>query len=116
VVGAEEGQAQRGAVLMSVPVIRVVAERIDDVVDEAVNALCESHPGVVEGDGFISAGSWVGSGERGPESREGIRRSELKRALKEAALWVDVNGVPIDPPPVVVRAVGDWLGEFGVIR
>lgn len=101
---------------MSVPVIRVVAERIDDVVTEAVDALCESHPGVIrDPDDIPYAADWNGSNEQGPVRRTGIRRSELKRALKEAALWVDVNGVPIDPPQAVVRAVGDYLAEFGVV-
>lgn len=97
---------------MSVPVIRVVAERIDDIVSEALDALVDSHPGIVEGDGVLYPCDW----SSGEHKRCGITRGELKRALKESALWVDVRGVPIEPPPVIVCAVGDCLEELGVIQ
>lgn len=96
---------------MSVPVIRVVAERIDDVVHEALDALCEFHPGVQrdpQDDNLLYAWTWF---DDHGKARVGLRRAELTRALQEVALWVDARGVPIAPPLVVVRAVGDRLDD-----
>jgi hypothetical protein len=92
---------------MSVPVIRVVAERIDDVVEEAISALCARHPGVRRWvDGSIVFNIWLDEGR----ARSGLqRRSDVKRALADSALWVDVRGVPIEPTAAIVRAVSDHM-------
>lgn len=110
-VGAEEGEAQHGrAVLMSVPVIRVDPEKIGDVVGDAIDALCSWHPGLIQdSDGILYGDHWG-------EGQVGIKRSGVKRALAASALWVDVRGVPIEPPPVIVRMVLEQLDDWSVLQ
>lgn len=90
---------------MSLPIIRVEADKVDCVVSAAFQALVESHPGLHEHDSVPIALDW----HNGAHWQYGIVRSEVRQALAEAALWVDVNGVPIDPPLGIVRAVIEWL-------
>ncbi|MEM7305032.1 MAG: hypothetical protein AAF682_00105 [Planctomycetota bacterium] len=95
---------------MNLPVIRVEADNGDRVASEAFQALVESHPGIVESDDVPYPVKW----HNGVCWHFGIPRSEVRQALAEAALWVDVNGVPIDPPLGVVRVVTEWLLSWNI--
>ena len=95
---------------MSVPVIRVVAERIDDIVGEALDALRATRLDIrLDEDADLTFTKRDGT--RGP-----LRTRDLRVLLAEAALWVDAQGIPIEPPPVIVRAVDCLLFEREVAR
>lgn len=95
---------------MSVTVIRVVAEQADGLVEVAYQALRRARPDI----GLNSNADLTFTTRQGECGV--LRFDDLRLLLAESALWVDVRGVPIEPPLVIVRAVDCLLFQREVAR